>query len=189
MLKAELRQQKLAERKALSLETVDNLSRQIADNFIESFNLDAIRRIHIFLPISKTKEINTHLLIRKLREAKPDIQLIIPRIAAGEGSMEHFLLENDTVLIENKWGIPEPVNAKPFDETPDIVFVPLLAFDFDGNRVGYGKGYYDRYLYTLPANVQKTGLSLNDPVELIDDCDEFDIPLDSCITPKRIFQF
>ena len=65
----------------------------------------------------------------------------------------------------------------------------LLAFDFEGNRVGYGKGFYDRYLYTLPANVMKIGISLFPPVEHIEDADEFDMPLDYCVTPKLVYDF
>lgn len=110
-------------------------------------------------------------------------------MSESEGDMEHFELKRDTQLIENTWGIPEPLDANHCTDTPDVVFIPLLAFDFEGNRVGYGKGYYDRYLYTLPSNVLKIGISLFAPVEYIDDSDEFDIQLDYCITTKLVYDF
>ena len=67
--------------------------------------------------------------------------------------------------------------------------IPLLAFDKKGFRVGFGKGYYDKFLARCKPNVIKAGLSFFDPVDEINDISGFDIPLNFCITPKEIFSF
>jgi 5-formyltetrahydrofolate cyclo-ligase len=69
------------------------------------------------------------------------------------------------------------------------VIVPLLCFDRRGHRVGYGKGFYDRYLQKCRPDCIKAGLSFFDPVDLIDDTYADDIPLDICVTPSETFRF
>jgi len=64
-----------------------------------------------------------------------------------------------------------------------------LAFDPHGYRVGDGGGYYDKYFASLPANVLKVGLSFFPSTAQIEDLDEFDIPLDFCITPEKVYEF
>ena len=189
MLKAELRKTFLEKRRALTETEVNERTLLIVQNFLQHIPLKGIRKIHIFLPIRKHNEVNTFLIIDKLRNAIPDLEVIIPRMSESDGEMDHFKLNQDTQLTENSWGIPEPLDANHCNDIPDVIFIPLLAFDFEGNRVGYGKGYYDRYLYTLPANVLKIGISLFPPVEQIEDTDEFDIPLDYCITTQLVYDF
>lgn len=71
----------------------------------------------------------------------------------------------------------------------DAVLVPLIAFDARGFRVGYGKGFYDRFLKTCRADCLKIGLSLFPPVEKIADTADFDVKLDACATPEKIWRF
>jgi 5-formyltetrahydrofolate cyclo-ligase len=71
----------------------------------------------------------------------------------------------------------------------DVVFVPLLAFDKNGNRVGYGKGFYDNFLAKCREDVIKIGLSFFEPEEIIDDVFKTDIRLDYCVTPFGINNF
>ena len=59
------------------------------------------------------------------------------------------------VLVVNKFGIPEPLDSNDKSHLPDIVLVPLLAYDYRGNRLGYGKGFYDRYLFKLIKSNKK----------------------------------
>ena len=70
-----------------------------------------------------------------------------------------------------------------------MILVPLLAYDLQGNRVGYGKGFYDRFLAKCNANVQKVGLSYFEPLDSIGDAESFDIKLNSCISPEKIWIF
>ena len=79
-------------------------------------------------------------------------------------TLSSILLTKDTQLINNAWGIPEPkqdVIITP--ETIDVVFVPLLAYDKYGNRIGYGGGYYDRFLSECRGETLKIGLSYFPP--------------------------
>jgi 5-formyltetrahydrofolate cyclo-ligase len=101
--------------------------------------------------------------------------------------MSHHSYIDRKDLLNNHYHIPEPQKAKPFNGTPDMVIVPLLGFDKNGYRVGYGKGFYDRFLQGLTT--QKIGLSFFDAVEEIYDVHLNDIQLDKCITPSRILDF
>jgi 5-formyltetrahydrofolate cyclo-ligase len=102
--------------------------------------------------------------------------------------MSHLLLTENTRIQKNKYGIPEPLDGI---EVPlakiEVVFVPLLAFDTMGNRVGYGKGFYDRFLKKTTA--LKIGLSIFEPEAQIEDVLPEDVSLDYCVTPLKTYQF
>lgn len=142
---------------------------------------------HLFLPIEINKEVSTDPIIDLLRQSGKNI--VVPKVINGE-ELEHFLLEENTVLELNPWGIPEPVGGKRVAvDQIDLVFVPLLAFDKSGHRVGYGKGYYDRFLASCRADVLKIGLSFFEPVEKIGDINRNDIALDHCVSPAAVYSF
>jgi 5-formyltetrahydrofolate cyclo-ligase len=104
--------------------------------------------------------------------------------------MEAVICHPDSIFQTNEYNIPEPLDQETADPSElDLVLVPLLAFDLQGYRVGYGKGYYDRYLKACRDNCLKVGFSYFDPVESVEDANEFDVPLDLCITPHRIYVF
>ena len=71
----------------------------------------------------------------------------------------------------------------------DMVFVPLLSFDKNGYRVGYGKGYYDKFLANCREDLVKVGFSFFEPVVKIEDVDGYDIPLNYCLTPENFYSF
>ncbi|MEY2811910.1 MAG: hypothetical protein RI991_905, partial [Bacteroidota bacterium] len=101
-----------------------------------------------------------------------------------------FLVDEQTVFQDNQYGIPEPTaGIEVTSDMIDVVVVPLLAFDKKGNRVGYGKGYYDRFLASCRNDVITIGLSFFPPVLSIDDIDFFDKKLDFCITPDSVYAF
>ena len=104
--------------------------------------------------------------------------------------MKNYILSEEVILEENEYGIPEPINGIQINsEIIDVVFVPLLAYDSKGNRVGYGKGFYDKFLQILDSKTIKIGLSFFPPEELIKNIDEKDIKLDYCVSPEKIFNF
>lgn len=93
-------------------------------------------------------------------------------------------------LALSDWQIHEPSHNETIASNEiDLVIVPLLAFDERGYRVGYGRGFYDRFLAQCRPDAQKIGLSYFPPVERIDDVNEFDIKLDSCVTPGKVWRF
>lgn len=169
---------------------VELFSRRICERFVRDFNFDEFSVIHTFLPITRNKEPNTWHIIRSIQESGQPIRVSVPRISADPGSMTHFFLDSKTVLETNRWGINEPVggNHTPISEI-DAVLVPLLAFDITGQRIGYGRGYYDRFLSACRPDTKKIGISFFPPVDRIDDLNEFDVPLHYCVTPEQTFEF
>lgn len=151
--------------------------------------LPFLNRVHAYLPIDGKKEPDPEPLIRYLEFRNPGIMTIVPKVIDQE-TMVHVAVNDHTEYIVNEMGILEPVEGELTDPVDvDLVFVPLLAFDEQGNRVGYGKGYYDRFLAQCRPDVIKVGLSFFPPVSRIEDTDDWDIPLTYCITPERIYEF
>ena len=142
---------------------------------------------HLFLPIAEKKEIDTSFLLSILQGK--DKHVVLPKVVDSK-NMIHFLLTDSTRLKKSKWNIPEPVDGIEIAPNKlDVVFVPLLAFDGQGQRVGYGKGFYDRFLAQCRKDAIKIGLSLFEAEERISDFEESDIPLDFCVTPKKVYSF
>lgn len=187
--KGELRERFKQVRLLLTKEEEDSLNNELLLQF-QQFNWSKFSYIHIFLPIKSSREPNTTLLIDWLRKNFPQIQLVVPKSDMGSLTMHHYAWEENLVLELNKWGIEEPKSGKVvLAEQLDIVILPLLAFDRMGNRVGYGKGFYDRFLSVCRPDCLKVGLSLFEPVDLIEDINPMDVPLDYCITPNTIWEF
>jgi 5-formyltetrahydrofolate cyclo-ligase len=70
-----------------------------------------------------------------------------------------------------------------------MVLVPLLALDKSGHRVGYGKGFYDKFLAECRIRCQRIGISLFQPIDMIEDVGEDDITLTHCLTPSGVLKF
>jgi 5-formyltetrahydrofolate cyclo-ligase len=190
MTKAELRKTYLAKRLALSESDYKKLNQKLCENFFASINLSEIKVIHTFLPIEKTKEPDTWLIIEKIGKEFPGISISIPKINNQTSNLDNFYYEGAKQLELNTWGIPEPKEGipTPIDKI-DAVLVPLLAFDMQGHRVGYGRGFYDKFLDQCPASLKKIGLSFFDPVQSIADINKHDHGLTHAVTPAKVFQF
>ena len=191
MKKSELRKLYLSKRKAISVEEMAIKSQQIADLFFQNFDLLAIKNLHIFLPIIKHNEIDTWLIIKELQQNFSEISIIIPKVIQEKSELESYVF-NEKNLIENSWGILEPTGEnqeKILSEQIDLVIIPLLIFDKNGNRVGYGKGFYDRFLQQCKPETLKIGLCLEEPVEEIEDVNKFDVKINFCLTPNKIYKF
>lgn len=186
MLKTELRKEALKRRKSLSDEAFVRCNRQILAHFAQ-LDLGAVKSIHVFLPIIHQREPDTLLIIDYLEASHPAIEIVVSKSDFKTCLMCNFSYAGKADLKENPYKIPEPQTAQPFTGVLDMVLVPLLAFDKNGYRVGYGKGFYDRFLAGM--HVQKVGISLfGTPVE-INDVHLNDIRLDKCITPSGIVTF
>jgi 5-formyltetrahydrofolate cyclo-ligase len=186
--KQEIRKKYINLRSLLSAAEVNDLNKKVCSHFFSSVNLSSVNVIHIFLSIESKNEIDTWLIIEKLRREKKHIKISVPKV---EGELlANFYLENDNQLKKNKWGILEPTSGeKTPTEKIDLIIVPLLAFDKKGNRVGYGKGFYDKFLKECRPDCKKIGLSFFEPVDEISDIDAHDVSLTQCITPEKIFSF
>lgn len=115
--------------------------------------------------------------------------IVVPKVDSG-GRLLNCLLSNETKFKKSVWQIPEPVKCDQIEaKLIDVVFVPLLAFDTKGNRVGYGKGFYDGFLKECRPDVIKVGVSLFEAEKNITDISMEDVPLDHCVTPEKIYTF
>ncbi|HAA00946.1 MAG TPA: 5-formyltetrahydrofolate cyclo-ligase [Flavobacteriales bacterium] len=189
MVKEELRIEYLERMRSLTTGQVEDSSQSLASLFFREFPLYE-ECVSIFLSITRNNEINTFYFINQLQREFPGVQLAVPVSDFSSGTMTHRRYHLHTTLKINKLGIPEPIDGEVVEASCfDLVLVPLLCFDKNGSRVGYGKGFYDRFLSTCRPQTQKIGLSLFPPVELIEDTNAHDIRLDAVITPGEIFRF
>lgn len=184
MDKATLRKIYKKKRKELSNAEIQEFQENIYAQ-IEKLDLTFYQNIHVFLSIKDQKEIATMRLIMYLRSVNKNI--IISKSDFSDNTLTHFLFEMDTQLEINTYGIPEPINATQIDEKQiDLIFVPLLISDKKNYRVGYGKGFYDRFISKCRKDVKTIGLNFFSPIEKIENLNEFDMPLDQVIYPKDL---
>ncbi|MEC4112916.1 5-formyltetrahydrofolate cyclo-ligase [Myroides pelagicus] len=187
MDKASLRKKYKTLRDQLSEEAIDNFSLDIANQALQ-LPIWEKTNYHLFLTIANKKEIDTEYLLQVL--AGKDKNIIISKSDFESGELTHYLLTDNTRLKLNNYGIPEPIDGIQIQESQlEVVFVPLLAYDRKGNRIGYGKGFYDRFLAKCKPETIKVGLSFFCPETEITDIYEGDFPLDYCITPSKVYTF
>ncbi len=190
MTKDELRKIYLQKRISLPELEYEQLNKSLSQHFFESVDLSPVNIIHVFLPLRKYKEPDTWLIINRINEHFPHVRITLPRVNEQTQQLENYFYEGHEQLELNKWGIPEPkygVQTHPPDI--DAVLVPLLAFDLSGNRVGYGKGFYDKFLSLCKPSCNRIGLSFFPPVPEAIVTNEFDQPLTAVITPGDVFNF
>ena len=185
MIKAELRKLYLEKRKTLSNDEVLILSEKILENFILQFNVIENQSVHVFLPIKKFNEIETKFLIEYFWKRK--VNVFVPKIFKNK--IISVKLTPETVLKENSWGILEPISNENECSNFDFVITPLLYCDKKGNRIGYGKGFYDEFFRTINADAKKIGVNYFPPIESIDDVSDFDVKLDYLVTPVETLSF
>ena len=187
MFKKELRRFYKSKRNSLTNTKIETLSLSLA-NMVLELDIWEHSNYHIFFPIEKNNEIDTKLIIQVIQGK--DKNVILPKLNLENKSFLNFLLTDATLLKENDFGIAEPQSGIQIDENQiEVVFLPLLCFDKTGHRVGYGGGYYDRFLKKCPKNIIKIGLSYFDPIKKIKDIKNTDIKMNFCLTPKKIYEF
>ncbi len=146
--------------------------------------------VHRYVPAPGRREPDPGPLLQELQHRFPALRQVAPRLVPGSPNFRNLFLAPDTRWVVNEWGIPEPADGQEADpQEPDLVFVPLMAFDVAGHRVGYGKGYYDRFLAQCRSDCLRIGLCWFGPVDGIEDVHPHDIRLHFCITPDRIHAF
>jgi 5-formyltetrahydrofolate cyclo-ligase len=190
MTKEELRKTYLQKRISLTDLQYEELNISLCKIFFDSVLLSSVTILHAFLPLRKYKEPDTWLIINRIKNDFPHIRITLPKVNEHTQQIENYFFEGIDQLEINKWGIPEPKTGtftSPMDI--DIVLVPLLAFDRSGNRVGYGKGFYDKLLPLCKPTCHRIGLSLFPPVENEIPTNSHDQRLTHAITPNGIFDF
>jgi 5-formyltetrahydrofolate cyclo-ligase len=187
MTKSELRTKYKKLRRMLSEDEREDRSVAIANNVL-SLPIWEKENFHVFLPIEVQNEVNTQNILHLL--AGKDKKVIVSKSDFATCEMQHFLLTDETVIRINRFGIPEPERGVEIQVSAiDVVFVPLLAFDLKGQRIGYGKGFYDRFLAGCNPDVIKIGLSFFEAETSFNDIHVADVLLNFCVTPKKIYRF
>ncbi len=190
MTKKELRKIYLQKRQQLSEAEFGQLTFQVYQNFFSNIDLSFIKILHTFLPITEKKEVDTWLIIDRIKREFPHVRISIPKVNSETGVFDSFYFEGLHQLATNEWGIPEPKQGIPIEsEKIDLILIPLLAYDKKGHRVGYGKGFYDKFLASCRPDCKKIGLSLFEAEETISDVNQTDIKIESCITPFGVVNF
>ena len=187
MNKSEIRIKYKALRQQLSAQDIEDKSLSIANNLLKLDIWDKTY-FHLFLSIEELKEVDTEFVLQIL--AGKDKEIVISKSDFTTLKMTHYLLTDNTKIKKNKFNIPEPIEGLEVPTSKiEVVFVPLLAFDTIGNRVGYGKGFYDKFLSECQPNTIKIGLSLFEAETVIEDVIPNDIPLTYCVTPTKIMKW
>lgn len=187
MTKSELRKTYKSLRSNLSDDVVDEFSLAIANNLLK-LPIWEYSFYHIFLSIEEQKEVNTNYILNIL--SGKDKNIVISKSDFETGNMTNYLLTDSTKIKKNTYNIPEPIDGIEIsNDKIDVVFIPLLAFDKLGNRVGYGKGFYDRFLANCKPETLKIGLSFFEPEAKIKNVFESDVTLDYCVTASKTYTF
>ena len=174
-------------RKELSEKDSETMSLAIANQLLQLPIWDK-DYFHVFLPIESQHEVDTELILHLL--SGRDKNIIISKSDFATREMIHYLLTDNTKIKKNQYGIPEPVDGIEVpSQKIEVVFVPLLAFDKQGHRVGYGKGFYDKFLSECKPETIKIGLSFFEAETSIDDVHEGDMQLNYYVTPHTIYEF
>ncbi len=189
MIKSDLR--KLYKQKRLAIASKEKL--RLDDLLLiqfQSLDFTGIETVLSYWPMANMGEPNTHLFSGFLRHRIPTLKLCYPKCNIIINTFDAIEITINSVYANNILGITEPkegriVNARAID----LILMPLLAFDKEGYRVGYGKGFYDKYIEKCNPDVVLIGFSYFEPVNNIDDIESFDIPLSYCITPNHVFEF
>lgn len=179
--KEQLRRDYLAKRRALPFSEILARSFRVTEAVKGGITIEAGKLYHLFLPIKEQNELNTYPLIEWIWSKGG--RVVISRVEGVD--LHHYLLTPQSLLTYNRWGILEPTPSttplkKALLNELKIIFVPLLVADKAGHRIGYGGGFYDRFLAQYP-NAEKIGLSLFPIKRALPDLEAHDIPLDRVI--------
>lgn len=189
MLKKEIRSIYKKKRSDLSVAEQMKLDDLLLIQF-QKLNLPFLSLVLSFYPIDEQREMNTFIITDYLQFKNPGLQIAYPKTNLLTHEMQAIVCDEEEEFEMNQYNIAEPTSCELVDPASiDMVIVPLLAFDKKGYRVGFGKGFYDRFLTGCREDCIKLGFSYFEAVDAIDDAAEFDVPLDFCITPQKAYVF
>lgn len=182
--KKRLRKEYLKKRKALYPEPYRRFSNKIIHRLKQQEEFQHASTIHSYVSVNPKGEVDTQLLLKQMIESGKKV--VVPLTHMEEGTLSHIRLTSLNQLKPNRWGIQEPEGGQQVDvEELDLVIVPMVAGDIYKNRMGYGKGFYDRFL----SQVHCPAIGLIFEECLSEDklpVDSHDVPLTKIITERRV---
>lgn len=187
--KADFRRHFRLQRKKLTEETLKEYSESVFVLFKDFFEKGSkAKHIHVFIPILENQELDINPIIQYLWSL--DCVVYTSKMNYALNQMDTVLFPSGSEVGKDEKGIPFPKNkAVVATDALELVLVPLLAFDQKGNRLGYGKGYYDKFFAQISSkDIFKLGISLFPPVDQLP-VEEHDIALDACIYPEGAIIF
>lgn len=188
MDKGAIRNLYIRKRRELKREDIRRYSEQITEYLLEFLHENPhLKHIHLFLPIDRFHEVDTYPLFYKLQVQ--GFHLYTSAVNKEKDNLDTLDITDIREFKSDSWGIPVPVGANPGKpESIQVVLIPLLAYDLRGFRIGYGKGYYDKYLSSMSQEVLKIGISFFPPMDELPK-ENHDVPLDLCVTPEGRLSF
>lgn len=184
--KKELRKAMIKNRDNLNLDEREVSDKLILQTLIKS---DVYKKsTNIFTFINYGSEVETKEFINiALNEGK---NIFVPKTVKGTRNMKAVKINSLDNLKPDNWGIlePESFNGEIDKENLDLVIVPGVIFDRDGNRMGYGGGYYDIYFANLKSKVNKIALAYDIQVIEYLLTEEHDVSVDAIITEKEMIK-
>ena len=165
---------------------MDSLSDKIF-SLVKNLPISKKETFHLFISSEEKREVETKKILYYLYSLN---KIVATSKILPDKDLVHVLINKKTRFVENRFKILEPDSRQEILPAEiDVVFIPLLCFDKHGNRVGYGGGYYDRFLKKTRRSCLKIGLSFFEPVDFIKGISKTDITLDMCVTPEKIYNF
>jgi 5-formyltetrahydrofolate cyclo-ligase len=191
-VKKNLRKKLLGFRQMLTPAQLETKSREIFNHWLKNFPPENFKWIHLFLPIDSKNEVNTRLIRNEIDRYFPSVKSAVPVTDFSGKIIRSVFVSPDIKLVTNKFGIPEPemesevIPGNKFD----LVLVPLLGFDNQGYRIGYGMGLYDRFLNETREDCVKAGIGFD--LSFVPEgipAEQHDVRLDCVITESGIKWF
>ena len=179
----------MAQRLKLTAEERIQKSQSIAEHYLKLFQKECPKVLHLFLSMPAKAEVDTRFILERINTEYPDVKTLTSVMAHDQVSLLTVEVRMDTLLAYNQWGIPEPIRRISFPEQEiEEVLTPLLAMDTAGNRLGYGKGFYDRFFDSCTPAVKRTGLNFFSATTQELAKDLWDVPLHRLVTPEGIVE-
>ena len=191
MKKDDIRAFYKAKRSALSPQSKSKMDDLLLIKF-QQLLIDIPSLLMTYSPIKVLNEFDPQIITDYCYFKNPGQQLFYPVTMESEMGplIRSVIVEDETIFETNKYGIEEPIDGiDMFPSEIDLVIAPLISFDKKGNRVGYGKGYYDRFLKQCRKDCVKIGFSYFEPVDQVEDINKYDVKLNFGITPEAIYEF